>query len=121
MKNISELQSQKVLLIEEVSESLEQWDGSSENAVEVLASNEPRFIRMKEIDQELPQFVLNEMKEKLQEQWTEILTNQRKLIRCIQRDKMQLQNQMNQVGKKDKVVSSYIAMKKSSLFVDKDL
>lgn len=121
METTTELLKRKLLLMKEILEQLHNWDGTAEDAIQVLAGNEPCFIRMKEIDQELPSAEKENFREQTQKQWNEILEKQKELLSFTQEEKIKLQNQLKQVGKKKQVVSSYIAMKESSFFVDRDV
>lgn len=110
----------KDLLVNEMQERLIHWDQSQTEAIDILEKNNVSIEAMQKIDEELTKDALNEYNEKHLEIWQEIIAKQKELIASVQAKKDQVEEQLVQMGQKDKVVSSYISLQNNSAFVEKD-
>lgn len=107
----------KIQILESILSTLRDWDGTSESAVGIIASNEPYFTQLKSMEQEESA----EDKEALIEIHQKIVVEQKKLMFHIKQERTKLKSQLNQVSKKGKVVKNYMSMKNHSIFVDRNL
>lgn len=98
-------------ILRAVLSSLNEWDGSSDSAIEIIASNEPYYARLKSVE---------ETDETLLELQKEIVMKQKQLMNHIQEERSKLKKQLEQVSKKGTVVNNYLAVKQSSAFVDRN-
>lgn len=106
-------------LLKSINSQYKQWDGSVEKAVKIINRNETLFQQLKEIDDHLSEKTKSFFSDKNQVKWQETIQEHKKMLYKIHYEKNQLLEQMQQVNKKDNVVSNYID-KKQSLFVDRD-
>lgn len=116
----TELIAQKKNFLKTIHDNLELWDGSLENATYILEKNEEKYEKLREIDHRLPREILEETQKEWQPQFHEMVKKQNKLMAVMTQEREYLKKQLAQLGKKNKVVSNYIAMQKKSLFVEKD-
>lgn len=115
----TDLIQNKVLLLKCIEQAYKQWDGSAKQAVQILSDNEQLFQQLKEIDEQLSERTKSDFSAKQQSNWKTLIEEHKKMVETIKEEKVNLFKQMEQVNKKDKIVSNYID-KKQSLFVDRD-
>lgn len=109
----------KTLILKSIEKAYKKWDGSAQKAVQIISENEELFRQLKEIDELLSESEKNDFLDKQQSKWKLLIQEHKKMVNKIQEEKNQLLEQMQQVNKKDNVVSNYID-KQQSLFVDRD-
>lgn len=120
MNNQEKLILAKDQLMNEMQDRLINWDKSHDAAIDILEKNNLSVIAMQEVDQDLTTEQLNEYNAKRLAMWQEIIAKQKELIEAVQAKKDQVEEQLVQMGQKDKVVSSYISLQNNSAFVEKD-
>lgn len=120
MNNHEGLVRKKESLMRRLSECLANWEDHGNDAFEVLEENNRIIQSMQEIDQQLTTEQLNEYNEIHAETWQAIITIQRKLVESVLTQKEKVQEQLVQIGQKDKIISNYISLQKNSVFVEKD-
>ncbi len=116
----NKLLNQKELLILEITNQLINWDRTVDRAVTILEENDQRFNQLRELDQHISDEELDEFNKKYKNNWLNILNMQQELLKAIQSEQAQTQQQLSQIDQKQKVVSNYMALKKNSIFIEKD-
>jgi len=112
--------TEKLNVFHTIQETLENWDGSLEQAVEVLKKNEQHFKKMQALDNQLSAEEQKAFQTQHRTELQEMVEKQQQLMAVIQEEQTHLKKQLGQLGKKNKVVSNYMAIQKKSLFVEKD-
>lgn len=107
-------------LVNEMQERLVNWDQSQTEAIDILEKNNVSVEAMQKIDDELTMDALNEYNEKHLNMWQEIVAKQKELNQSVQAKKDKIEEQLVQMGQKDKVISNYINLQNNSAFVEKD-
>ena len=103
---------QREILIQDILEQMQEWDGTAVHATEILDANQSLFDQVKEIQ------VFNIKEEK--KQWMSLLPIHRKMQQAIEEEREKLMSQLAQLSKSEKVMNHYIQDKQPSIFVDKD-
>ncbi|WP_027108789.1 hypothetical protein [Lacticigenium naphthae] len=98
--------------------NLADWDGSSEQAMEIISKNQTLFDQWTD---------MLEGREKIMpsgnqaDRMQRIIQRQRAVIHCLQEDKEQLQKRFKQLNQKNKVTDNYYRIQESSIFVDRNM
>lgn len=120
MENSQELFFQKEEYMNVMLERLSNWDKSTDQSIQVLEENMQTIEAMQEIDRDLTIEQLNEYNKLHAGTWQEIIVKQKEVVESVLVQKDKVEDQLVQMGQKDKVVSSYISLQKDSAFVKKD-
>lgn len=118
--NISDVKEQKAVLLQVIQNNLESWDKTAEDAVRIFEANQLEFEKLQELEIELLEDEAVELNSQFKNQLEAILTKQQELLQVVAEEKKHIQNQLSQLGQKNKVVSNYIAMQNKSLFIEKN-
>ena len=111
----------RVEIVERLLGRLRSWDGIMESAVDLVERNQGDYDQLKCANEKLSKFNIStkdeqEYKEKLEE----LVKEQRKLSQALKRGQDNLLKGMKELGKKSKVMNSYISVNQGTIFVDKD-
>lgn len=120
MMNQTEFIQEKEQLMNEMLNQLSSWNQGSEEAFQILATNDEAIERMRVIDKQLTNDQLTAYNEKHQDVWATIIQKQKTLNEWIRSERQKTSEQLTQMGKKEKVVSSYIGLQKKSIFIEKN-
>lgn len=108
----------RLALLEKLSQHLEKWDGTSEQAETIIAFNTPVLAELKQFDEQQENETYTKTE---QQQVKDIIESQQKLLMVIKTDRKSLLDKMKQVNKKDKVVENYYSSFQQSIFIDKGI
>lgn len=111
---------EKDRIVNELHQRLVNWDESPVEALEILEINNEAIESMQKIDDELTKDALNEYNKKNMKTWEEIIAKQKELAQSIRTEKDKVEEQLVQMGKKDKVVSNYISLQNKSAFIEEN-
>lgn len=103
-------------ILDEMLDEFKKYDGSVESGVEIIESNQIRIDKLKDIF-EKKDIDLSTYQSKMEM----VLKKQSKLFQSLEIEKEELLKMLQQIGKKNKVVSSYMSKNKKPIFVDKDM
>lgn len=111
----------RVEIVERILSRLRFWDGGMESGVDLVETNQGDYDQLKCANEKLSKFRIStrdeqEYKDKLEE----LVKEQNKLSQTLKKEQDDLLQGMKELGKKSKVMSSYISVKQESVFVDKD-
>lgn len=111
----------RVEIVERILSRLRFWDGGMESGVDLVETNQGDYDQLKCANEKLSKFRIStrdeqEYKDKLEE----LVKEQNKLSQALKKEQDDLLQGMKELGKKSKVMSSYISVKQESVFVDKD-
>lgn len=120
MVNHTFLILEKESLMTELLVNLSQWDESMDEAVKIMNKNNQLIQAMQEMDKELTKEILDEYNKKHKGTWQEIISEQEKLNKVIRAQKYKVEEQLIQLGKKDKVISNYISLQENSVFIEEN-
>lgn len=111
---------QKKERLEDMLDRLVNWDQSADTAHLILDKNQQSIEEIIGLDQCLFSEDLAEFTGKHRWLIEQVIAVQERLITAIKKESAVLADQMNQMNRKDKVVSHYME-KEKSLFVDRDV
>lgn len=117
MTNHQELIQQKESLMNELLNQLSNWDNSTDEALRILIENNETIELMRTVDTQLTaadRISYNELHEK---KWKKIIQMQEELTLFIRSEKDKTEEQLVQMGNKEKIVSNYIDIQKESGFI----
>lgn len=112
--------AKKKQLMDRMLEELSEWNQSADHAIQILAANNKRIEQMRKIDQQLTVTEQINYNQQQHEVWEQIIHTQEELIQFLQTEKDKTADQLVQMGKKDKVVASYINIQNESAFIGKN-
>lgn len=118
--NISDMKEQKSVLLQVIQNNLDAWDETADGAVQIFEANQPKFEKLQELEAGLSVEDAAELNVLFKDQLEVILENQQKLLETVAEEKQHIQEQLGQLGQKNKVISNYIAMQNKSLFVERN-
>lgn len=111
----------RLAILEKLSQHLEKWDGTSEQAETIIAFNTPLLAELKQFDAKQEQQGNGAYSPNEQQQVANIIAAQQKLLTVIKTERKSLLDKMKQVNKKDKVAKNYYSSFQQSIFVDKGI
>lgn len=111
----------RLVLLEQLSQHLTIWDGTSEHANELIEQNKPLLEQLKAVDAEMKQQGNEAYNEAEQLQAVEFIKVQQDLLTVIKKDRKKLLGKMKQVNQKEKIAKNYYSSVKQSIFVDKGM
>lgn len=116
----STLLEKKKECLEDMLDRLVNWDQSADSAQLIIDQNQKTIEEIIGLDENLSSEDLAAFTE--QQRWLieQVISNQERLIAAIKKESAVLADQMNQMNRRDKVVSHYME-KEKSLFVDRDV
>lgn len=107
-------------LIDRILNNFSSWDGSRETGIEVLSTNEELIEEIKIINDKLSIFNVDNNDEYI-DRLNLVISKQAEIIEVLKKEKNLLLESLNQLGKRNKIVDSYISNKKQPIFIDKDV
>lgn len=110
----------KKAYLENILYRLVNWDQSADSAQLIIDQNQELIKDIQDIDKCLSREDLASFTENHRWLIEQVMTVQQRLITVIKKESAVLADQMNQMNRKDKVVSHYME-KEKSLFVDRDV
>lgn len=108
-------------ILNQLFRQLMSWDGTSTNANEIIAKNQPLLIELKEMDTSLSQKGKGEYSEIEKNHVTSIVKVQRDLLDTIKHDRTDILDKMKQMNQKNKVVDNYYTSFQQPIFVDRGM
>ncbi|MER2041982.1 hypothetical protein [Desemzia incerta] len=108
-------------ILVQVSQRLHEWDGSSEQANEIIEKNHVLLAELKEMDSLLQQQGNGSYTEKEQNQVAAIIEGQQSLLAVIKKDRQAVLSKMKQMNQKNKVVDNYYSSFQQPIFVDRGM
>lgn len=112
-----ELIQQKETLMNEIANKLSSWDQSTDEALQILTENNEAIELMRTIDTQLTEAERLSYNETHKEVWKKIVDMQEVLNQFIRSERDKTEEQLVQMGKKEKIVSNYIDIQKESGFI----
>lgn len=109
------------IILTQLFRQLMSWDGTSLNANEIIAENQPLLAELKEIDSLLNQQGNGKYNEMEQQHVASIIKAQQELLTIIKQDRTDILEKMKQVNQKNKIVDNYYSSFQQSIFVDKGM
>lgn len=114
-------QSSRLEILNHLSQNLEMWDGSSEEANEIVEKNQTLLVKLKNVDRLLTDQGNGEYTKEEQKQVAAIIDGQKSLLAIIQKDRAAILDKMKQMNQKDKVVDNYYTSFQQPIFVDRGM
>lgn len=114
-------QSNRLEILNQLSQSLQKWDGSGEQANEIVAKNHTLLADLKKVDSLLHQQGNESYTKEEQAQVAIIVESQHSLLAVIKNDRAAILEKMKQMNQKDKVVDNYYTSFQQPIFVDKGM
>ena len=108
-------------LLTQLFRQLMSWNGTSVNANEIIAQNQPLLAELKEIDASLSQQGKGEYTEMEKNHVASIVKAQQNLLDVVKQDRAEILEKMKQVNQKNKIVDNYYSSFQQSVFVDKGM
>lgn len=108
-------------ILNQLSQSLQKWDGSSEQANEIVAKNHTLLVDLKKVDSLLHQQGNEGYTKEEQAQVATIVENQQTLLAIIKKDRAAILEKMKQMNQKNKVVDNYYTSFQQPIFVDRGM
>ncbi|NLY45159.1 MAG: hypothetical protein GX053_04120 [Tissierella sp.] len=103
-------------ILDEILDEFESYDGSVESGARIIESNQIRMDILKDI------FAKEDMAlSTYQSKMEMVLERQGKLIESLESEKAELMRMLEQINRRNKVVTSYLTKNRKSIFVDKDI
>ena len=115
---MSIIDEKRLRILNLLSEELKSWDGTSKHADEITAENKKILLKLQEVDDSLNQQTYTEA---AQYEVIKIISYQKKLLKVIKEDRINVLNKMKQVNQKNKIVDNYYSSFQQSIFVDKGM
>lgn len=106
--------------LEEMLDRLVHWDQSADSAQLIVDENQKTIEKIIGLDRNLSSEELAAFTEQHRCLIEQVISVHKRLITAIKKESAVLTDQMNQMNRKDKVVSHYME-KEKSLFVDRDV
>ena len=117
MTSQQELSQQKEIFMSDIVSQLSNWDQTTDEALRILAENNETFELMRTIDGQLTEAERVSYNETHKEVWKKIIQMQEELNGFIRSEKDKTEEQLIQMGNKEKIVSNYINIQKESGFI----
>ena len=114
-------QSNRLEILNQLSQGLQNWDGSSEKANEIVAKNHTLLAELKKADSMLHQQGNGSYTEEEQAQVAIIVEGQQSLLAVIKNDRAAILDKMKQMNQKNKVVDNYYTSFQQPIFVDRGM
>lgn len=115
-----ELIQQKKILMNDILNQLSSWDQSTDEALRILTENNQTIELMRKVDTQLTEVERIGYNETHKEAWKKIIQMQEELNIFIRSEKNKTEEQLIQMGNKEKIVSNYIDIQKESGFIGKN-
>lgn len=106
--------------IHQLKSNYQAWDGSSEEAAQVLNSNEELFKRVEEIDQHLTLEEKKAFSDEHLEMWKQIIQLHQHMMDTFKLEKNSLLKELEGMPKKKEAASQYM-QQDNSMFIDRDV
>ncbi len=120
--NLRDLLDERDKSLNYIEESLNNWDGSMDQALEVSETNGPYFERLESLDESLKKFSHPSIySEEYVGKLSEIMEKHMELLESLRQNRQQVLDKMKEINKKDEIIGSYINREIESIFIDKDL
>lgn len=114
-------QSNRLEILNQLSQGLQKWDGSSEQANEIVANNHTLLAELKKVDSMLHRQGNGSYKKEEQDQVATIIEGQQSLLAVIKKDRKVLLDKMKQMNQKNKIVDNYYSSFQQPIFVDRGM
>lgn|SRR5690606_20881944 len=114
-------QSNRLEILNQLSQSLQKWDGSSEQANEIVEKNHTLLAELKKADSLLHQQGNGSYTKEEQAEVAIIVEGQQSLLAVIKKDRAAILGKMKQMNQKNKVVDNYYTSFQQPIFVDKGM
>ena len=108
-------------ILNQLFRQLMSWDGSSTNANEIIAENQPLLVELKEIDASLSRQGKGEYTEMEKNYVSSIVKIQKDLLEVIKHNRTDILEKMKQMNQKNKVVDNYYSSFQQPIFVDRGM
>ncbi|WP_035051355.1 hypothetical protein [Carnobacterium pleistocenium] len=108
-------------VLENILVLMETWTGDPDEAVAIIAGNQPNLDQLKAIEQQLSEdaaFGYTPAETKL---LTIIIPKQQQMMAAIRGEKLKLMDKMKQINQKNKVRDNYVSVKQEPVFVDRGI
>lgn len=118
---VTEFLEKKQKIIKQLSDNLKGWNDSYEGAQAILEENERHFQDLRVLDGLMSESEVRRLNGRFEKEWRVLLELQREVMACVEEERQSVQENINQISKKEKIVSNYISLQKKSIFVERNL
>ena len=108
-------------VLENIVVLMDSWNGSAEEAMEIISENQRNMDQLKAIEQKLSEDAAFQYTAAEKQLLTVIIPKQQQLMAAIRGEKNNLMNKMKQINKKNQVRDNYISVKRAPVFLDKGI
>lgn len=115
-----QLITEREALIDEVMRNFRTWDGKMETGFKIIEDNNDIFEKIDTINLQLARYP-EANRERYMERIKEIIGMQNDLTASMAQEREIMLEKMQELGKKNQVIKSYVSAGKGSLFIDKDV
>ena len=115
-----ELITEREALIDEVMGNFRTWDGKMETGFKIIEDNNDIFEKIDTINLQLARYP-EANKDRYMDRIKEIIGMQNDLTASMAQEREIMLEKMQELGKKNQVIKSYVSAGKGSLFIDKDV
>lgn len=106
-------------VLENIMILMETWNGSPDEAVEIIAGNQENLDHLKVIEQKLSEDAAFQYTQAEKQLLTVIIPRQQQMMAAIRGEKLKLMNKMKQINQKNKIRDNYVSVERASVFIDK--
>lgn len=120
--NILELFKAKNQVLDNILNNLRSWDGEIITGIDLIESNQEYLDELGDLNEKLSKSeATSTYDEEYEYKLNLIMEEQRKLTQSLKGKQDDLKDNMEQLKKKDKVISNYMNTDKEPIFINKDL
>lgn len=119
MTNDTEWAKLRTDVLENIVVLMDSWNGSAEEAMEIISENQRNMDQLKAIEQKLSEDVAFQYTPAEKQLLTVIIPKQQQMMAAIRGEKTSLMNKMKQMNQKNKVRDNYVSVSRAPVFIDR--
>lgn len=121
MTNDTEWAKLRTDVLENIVVLMDSWNGSAEEAMEIISENQRNMDQLKAIEQKLSEDAAFQYTPAEKQLLTLIIPKHQQMMAAIREEKINLMHKMKQMNQKNKVRDNYVSVSRAPIFVDRGI